>query len=92
MYLITIANDEDLENVLVKQAELNESLGSFSHLHLFMLSMQSSLALETTTEVMLGVLIKINVVKNGGKASNEGRLKMARSPPYITCKEKTTQN
>lgn len=61
-YLITIASNEDLTNVLEEQEEFNTSHGSTACLHLFVMPMQQSQPPKTKYEAMSGALIKINVV------------------------------
>lgn len=70
-YLIVITSDEDLTNIVEEKEELEGSMRPAAHLHLFVLPKVPSSPPETTSEVMLGASIKINVVKNDGKTSKK---------------------
>lgn len=66
-----ITSDEDLTNIVEEKEELEGSMRPAAHLHLFVLPKVPSSPPETTSEVMLGASIKINVVKNDGKTSKK---------------------
>ena len=92
-YLITIANDEDLVNVIKEQEEFNTSHESTSRLHFFVSPKMSRSQSNQTWDKKLGASIKITAARRfkreaANNSTNSRRHhKRSRSPPYYGQKK-----